>query len=97
MLVVGTRRDRQGPAPVQHYQDADQAGAALAGTPAWRLGTTVVVGDTGTLGTSLLYKRAQHDISTAGIIYMQRNLLLANSVAALPTCTAQSCKQLHCT
>jgi hypothetical protein len=90
MLVVGTQRDHQGPAPVRHYQDADRAGVASAGTPAWRLGMTVVAGDTGTLGTSLLYKRAQHDVSTTDIIYIQRNLRLANSVAALPTCTAQS-------
>jgi hypothetical protein len=91
MLVVGTRRDHQGPAPVQHYKDADRAGVASAGTPAWRLGMMVVAGDTGTLGTSLLYKRAQHDVSTTDIIYSILPLLCQ------PALHSQSYRQLYCT
>jgi hypothetical protein len=89
-LVVGTLHDQQGPIPVRHYQDGDRAGEASAGTLAWRLGMMVAAGDTGTLGTSLLYKRAQHHVSTIDIFSIQRNLWLANSIIALPTCTAQS-------
>jgi len=53
--VVGTQCGHQVPALVWHYQGAGLAGVASAGTLAWRLGMMVVVGGTGTLGTSLLH------------------------------------------
>jgi hypothetical protein len=68
--VVGTQRAHRATALVRHYRDADQATVTSAGTPAWRLGMTAAAGDTGTLGTSWLHKRTQHDVSTTDVIYV---------------------------
>jgi len=57
--VVERRRGHRG----QHCQGAGPAAAASGGTPAWRLGKTVVAGGTGTPGTSLLGGETQRYIS----------------------------------